>query len=311
MKYTIEDLIKKNRPNLSPNSARTYISILRNIYKKVYPDDEEIETKKYKNCNDFLRVLKDYDGSKRKTILSALLVVSDNCDIYRNLMIKDTREYNDKMKEHFKTDSQEDNWVSQDEIKTIYDNYEKKAIPLFRKKDITKKDIQFIQQYIILCLTSGIYIPPRRSLDWVDMKWKDYDRENDNYYDKRSFVFNKYKTSKFYKQQKIEVPFLLRRILNKWLTTFTPKIDYILYDSNDNKLNSVKFTQRLNSIFGKKKVSVNMLRHSFITDKYLNKNFSSLKDMNETAAKMGHSVLQHLEYIKKDEDDESDEERKK
>ena len=43
-----------------------------------------------------------------------------------------------------------------------------------------------------------------------------------------------------------------------------------------------------------------MLRHIFLSDKYLNhpKDFN-LKDMMETAEKMGHSLQQSLEYVKK------------
>jgi hypothetical protein len=55
-------------------------------------------------------------------------------------------------------------------------------------------------------------------------------------------------------------------------------------------------TQRLNSIFGKK-ASINILRHSFITSKY--KDMPSLEDLQEEATAMGHSLKEHLEYIKK------------
>ena len=40
----------------------------------------------------------------------------------------------------------------------------------------------------------GIYIPPRRSLDYVCFKIKNINRDEDNYLDKNEFVFNKYKT---------------------------------------------------------------------------------------------------------------------
>ena len=58
------------------------------------------------------------------------------------------------------------------------------------------KEYQKIQDYILLCLTSGIYQSPRRSLDWV-MKYKNYNDKEDNYVDmkKKVFVFNKFKTN--------------------------------------------------------------------------------------------------------------------
>ena len=110
------------------------------------------------------------------------------------------------------------------------------------------------------------------------------------------FCFNQYKTAKFYHKQDVEVPVTLKTVLNKWTKLINN--DYLLFDSNNNPLTPVKLNQRLNKIFDGK-ISVNALRHSFLTDKYLNKPMTNLKDMNETAKEMGHSVMQALEYVKK------------
>jgi len=45
------------------------------------------------------------------------------------------------------------------------------------------------------------------------------------------------------------------------------------------------------------KVSVNALRHSFLSNKY--KNMPNLKEMLNTADDMGHSLMQAFEYVKK------------
>ena len=293
----IEDVLKENRPNLSASSLKTYCSTLRNIYKKVYPDDDEIEIKKFSNSKDFLDVLKDVEFNKRKSILSALVVVcpSDKNQVYKNLMIKDATKYNDEQLENKKTPSQEENWINQDEVKNIYEMYLSNANKLFKlKKDLTMPQIQTLQNFIIICLTAGIFIPPRRSLDWTLMKWKNYNLNNDNYYNKKIFVFNQYKTAKFYHKQDIEVPNELRLILNKWTKIINS--EYLLFDSNDNPLTPVKLNQRLNKIFNGK-ISVNILRHSYITDKYTNTPMT-LKEIKENADAMGHSLNQSLEYVK-------------
>jgi hypothetical protein len=297
---TILELIKENKPNLSAGSLRTYHSILKNIYKRVYPDDDNIDIRKFKNCNDFVNHLKDEKPNIRKTILAALLTVY-HCDQYKTLMTKDTIDHNEILKNHLKTDDQVENWVTQDDIKNLYTQHEQNVFKMFKMKNLSPKNIQYIQQFIILCLTSGLYIPPRRSLDWTELKWKNYDRETDNFYDKRYFVFNKYKTSKFYKTQKVEVPLKLKLIINKWIQ-MNPT-EYLLFDKNNNKLNAVKLNQRINSLFGGKKISVNLLRHSYITDLYLDKPFSSLGEMKDRASKMGHNLETHLEYIKKDDNE--------
>jgi hypothetical protein len=297
---SIEETIKKNRPNLSSNSIKTYTSTLQNLYKKVYPNDKEIDVKKFCNHKDFINQLKDKEGNKRKSILSALVVIcpNDKNQEYRDMMIKDAKQYNEEQLENKKTEKQEENWIEQNEIKKLFYLYQDEANKLFRiKGELTMPQKQTIQNYIIICLTSGIFIPPRRSLDWCLMKWKNYDINKDNYYNKKVFCFNQYKTAKFYHKQDVEVPTTLKSVLNKWIKLID-KNDFLLFDSNNNPLTPVKLNQRLNKIFDGK-ISVNQLRHSYLTDKYLNKPMTSLKDMKETANEMGHSIEQALEYVKK------------
>jgi hypothetical protein len=298
MSSSIEEVIKSHRPNLSTNSLRTYVSTLKNIYKKVYPNDKELDVKKFCNYKDFMEELKGMEGNKRKSILSALVVVcpNDKNEHYRELMIKDAKKYDEEQLENKKTKSQEENWIDQDEIKKIFYKYQEEANKLFKVKgDLTMPQLQTIQNYVLICLTSGIFIPPRRSLDWTLMKWRNYDTEKDNYYNKKVFCFNQYKTAKFYNKQDVPVPSTLKQVLTKWIKLIDN--DFLLFDSNNNPLTPVKLNQRLNKIFDGK-ISVNILRHSFITDKYANKPITNLKDMTETAKEMGHSVNQALEYIK-------------
>jgi hypothetical protein len=141
---------------------------------------------------------------------------------------------------------------------------------------------------------SGIFIPPRRSQDFTEMKIKDpIDKENDNYMTKTSFVFNKYKTAKFYGKQEVDIPKGLRILLNKFVRV--NPYQYLFTDTAGSKMNSVKISQRLNLIFGKH-VSVNILRHSYLSDKY--KDVPNLKQMLRTSEEMGHSLSEALEYIK-------------
>jgi len=298
----IAEQIKDNRPNLSDNSLKTYVSTLKNLYKKVYPEDETINLKKFNNHTKFLNFLKDVDGSKRKTILSALVVFcKDDCEPYREVMIQDAKQYNEEQKEQKMTESQKENWISQDEIMTIYKKYESQARKLMKMDELSMAQLQQIQNWIIIALTSGIFIEPRRSTDWTEMKIKNYNKESDNFYDKKKFVFNKYKTAKIYKTQSIETPNELKKILSAWVK-INPT-DYLLFDVNKNPLSPVKLTQRNNNIYDGK-ISVNMLRHSFVSDKYIGKSIPSLKEINDTAKNMGHSLNQHLEYIKLENGDE-------
>jgi predicted secreted protein len=89
-------------------------------------------------------------------------------------------------------------------------------------------DLQTIQQYIILCLLGGIFIAPRRSLDYTEFKIKSINKDDDNYLDKNELVFNKYKTAKFYNEQRVAIPKELKSILTKWIkNNNSKKVDSI------------------------------------------------------------------------------------
>jgi hypothetical protein len=77
----------------------------------------------------------------------------------------------------------------------------------------------------------------------------------------------------------------------------------LLNDSNWKPLSQVTFTQRLNKIFGKN-VSVNILRHSYLSQRFADGKIS-LKELSQTAKNMGHSLEQSLEYVKLDAPKES------
>ena len=299
----IKDKLKENRPTLSESSLKTYSSILSNLFKKVFPD-QQLDLEKFQQHKKFLAFLKDYDGSKRKTYLSALVVLCPNCDEYRELMNQDGQKYNAQKKMQQKSEKEEENWVDQEELSNIYNQLETEAKRLMKLKNPTPQDIQKIQSYIILSLVSGKHIIIRRSLDWTEMKYRDYDTEKDNFLERAKknwkFYFNVYKTHRFLNDQEVVVPASLKKILQNWIKILEkvyPDNTYLLVDSKGSKLTPTKMTQRLNAIFGKK-ASINILRHSFLSEKY--KDMPSLNDLEEEAKAMGHSLKEHLEYIKQE-----------
>jgi hypothetical protein len=289
----IRNHIKDKRPSLSHSSITTYTSVLKNLYKRVF-GDEKFDMEKFNQTDKVLEHLKDVPFNKRKTILSALVIITNKKD-YRDLMLDDVKVYNDEMSKQQKSDQQKENWVDTDAIKNVFENLQKNAMLVYKKKFRTSQDLQLIQNFILLACF--VYIPPRRSKDFVDFKIKNIDKDKDNYMEKNTFVFNSYKTSKFYGKQVVQIPVKLRNIIQRWIK-INPT-EYLFFDSNFNQLSSVKLNQRLNKIFGGMKVSVNMLRHAYLTDKYSD-TLNQQKEMKETMNKMGSSLQQADVYIKED-----------
>jgi len=298
---TLKEFIKDKRPNLSKQSVNTYASILKNLYIRVFGDDN-IDINNYSKSKDILNHLKTIPPNKRKTVLSALVIITDIPD-YRNQMLKDIDTYTEDQHKQEKSEKQHDSWVEGDEVKMIYDKLAKEAKLLYKKPELTMSDLQTIQNYIILSLLGGIYIPPRRSKDYVDFKIHDIDKGHDNYLLSYNLIFNSYKTAKTYGRQIVTIPKELKTILTKWIKV--NPTNYLLFDSNKNRLSNVKLNQRLNKLFDHKKVGVNQLRHTFLSDKYQD-SIETNNKMADDLTKMGSSMIQEKVYIKKHKPSKSD-----
>lgn len=291
--FNIKEYIQKKRPTLGASSITTYASILRSLYKKVFGEGE-IDPDKYEDDKAILKSLNDLPPNKRKTILSALVIITDK-PAYRDLMNADVSAYNKEISLQQKTDTQKESWVEGGDIRTIFEDCRRNAEALYKKSHLTPADLQTIQSYIIMSLLGGSFIAPRRSKDFCDFKIKSVDKTKNNFLDKGEMIFNSYKTVKTYGQQKVAVPIKLRNILNKWISV--NPTDYLLFDANYNPLTSVKLNQRLNKLFDGKKVGVNQMRHTFLTEKF-GDTIAQKKAVANTMEQMGSSPAMLTTYVK-------------
>tara|TARA_E500000318_G_scaffold106454_1_gene114479 strand:+ start:9079 stop:9945 length:867 start_codon:yes stop_codon:yes gene_type:complete len=284
------ELVKDKRPNLNIKSIKTYSSVLNTIRKDLNID----KVKDFNNDKKILKYLEDMPVNKRKTRLSALLVLTDN-ENYKKQMLQDINQFNANVKEQKKSVVEKENWMTKEEINKIYEKSKKKANELYKKKDLKISELQTIQDFILLSLF--VLNIPRRSLDYTEMKISDIDPKKDNYIKGDKMVFNIYKTSKNKGTDIIEIPKKLKTILNKWIK-INPT-DYLLFDSKYQKLSSIKVNQRFNKIMDKGGFSVNMFRHIYLTDKYKD-TMKEMKQMEEDMDDMGSSIKQATTYIKMD-----------
>jgi len=288
MKY-----IKEKRPNLKESSIKTYYSILSSLYNKIY-SNKDYEIKNFDDYKKILDYLKDKEFNKRKTILSALYILTDN-ENYKKKMIEDIEKYNNNNDKQIMSDKMKENWVEVDFIKEKLNKYEEDYNFLYKKKNKDYKDYNNMLNYIILLLYSGLYIQPRRSKDYIDFVIKDIDEKKDNYLKGNKLIFTSYKTNKFYGVQEIPIDLKFKNILLKWIKINPTK--YLLFDSNYNKLNAIQLNQRLNKMFDNKKISVNQLRHIFLTDKY-KEQIEIKKEIKKDMENMGSSINQFTTYVK-------------
>ena len=255
----LEKVIMENRPKISASSLKTYISILKNLYYKHHEKDEEINLDWFNKQQEIIKILQEKPAATRKTIYAALIAITKDNDEYKKALLEDGKTYSEFIKTKTKTEKQSENWKEYDEIKNLYEKYYVKNKPLLSAKhELNDKDYFALQDFIILSLTTGYWIPPRRS-EWVTMKAKNYDVKTDNYIDKKQFVFNHFKTSKYHPEgQRVQIPKGLKLILNKWISKM--RYDYLITDTIGKPYSNVRLTQKLNSLFDGK-IGTSMLRH--------------------------------------------------
>ena len=295
-KKLIEAQLKHNRPNLSPSSLNTYTIILASIYKKVF-GTEDFDIQKFnKNADEVLEHLRETTPSTRKTKLACLYVLSKN-DKYQHQMIKDIGSYTDELSKQQKNQKQTDSWVNTDQLKAKYNELKHNADLLYKKQSHTANDLSQIQDYILMCLYSNVFIPPRRLIDYTEFKMREINLEKDNYMNKNTFVFNKYKTVKVYGKQTIDIPVQLRNIINKW--NRLTQNNYLLFDKAGNPLTNVKLNQRLKAILGNNS-SVNAIRHGVLSDAF-QPDIELQNKMKNVATAMGTSASTiQQQYLKKE-----------
>jgi len=280
---TLAKTIKENRPKLSESSAKTYISLLATLYKKLGGKDFDFFEDEEEKIIEYIQSLEK--PQSRKTICSALYVITEK-QIYKALMMDDIKIVNDIYKTQ-KVDTTKPT-KSYEEIKAIH----------FQLMDKLKKNpsIENYVNVIISYLSTGILddLPPRRILDYAVMKTKGYSKDDDNYIEKNQFIFNIYKTAKTYGKQVVDIPKELLTLFKKW--SKVNESDYLITTDSGIPFNSKSLSKRVISIFG---VSMDQLRSIYLSSVY--KDIPAVVEMEERARKMGNSVHSAMNYyVKKD-----------
>ena len=295
--FDLGEFIHECRPSLSDGSVKTYKNVLKNLYSSIFGSDEFSPGRLFSEYIKVLKFLNTVKFNVRKTILSALICISNGQKAhiikkYRDLMIDDCEKYNHLEAQHKLTPEQKEAWMTWPDIIKLVDKLKLKVNYIFDEANPSKKELLNLQEYIIaLCYTM---MPPRRSTDWTQMKLKNFERSADNYYNKGIFYFNKFKNSKVIGSKSIECPPVFKRILTKWIKIIGDR-EFLFNTSDDKALTSVNMTKILNNVF-KKRISVNMLRHIYLSSAF----GPELKKMEKIASEMSHSLSQQKLYIKFD-----------
>jgi hypothetical protein len=188
-----------------------------------------------------------------------------------------------------KTKTQEDNWMSQEEI-------EEKLKSLEVNKKITNKK-EYAQMLHHLILSLYVLQAPRRNIDYCLMKLSnDMTDTNFNYLDlkNKQFIFNNYKTDHKYNTIEIPIEPDLLKVIQAYLKHHPQKsklknkkhdVHFLVWMDGEPINKSGDITKILNKIFGRN-IGSSMLRNIYLSSKYS----GMMKSLKEDTAHMGTSV---------------------
>lgn len=293
-----------NKKKISETSKKLYIQNIKRLN-----GNQEIKNLNFlNNSSKIFEKIKDKSKNTQRTylisVVSLLKELPDKkykklYDIYYKFLMEFNKELKDNTE---KSEKQKDNWISQDELKEIYEDTKEKAIPNLlpnRKKDATPEQWDTILKYFILSL---YYLQsPRRNKDFLEMyvikKYNDDLDKTFNYYsiDDKTFHFCNYKTKGTYQTQNIKLnddmenvmnEYLLNHPMRKEIKKLSDKVPLLVYANGEKLKSSDVITRLLNKIF-KKRVGSSMMRNMYLTDKYADLNKEKEKDMQSMGTSSG------------------------
>ena len=290
------DQIKLAKPNIADSTIRNYNTTLKTIYKNVFGETDKPDIENFKDVEKILNYIKDEPQNTRKTKLSAVIALAPLQE-YRTQIYELAKSIQKETDKSEMTPKLEESEITPTEMAEVVKTVKQNADAIQKKSELTMRDLQEIQKYVIVSLYHG-HIAPRRSIDYTEMVLKPTDKATQNYIDMRKskFVFNHYKTAGTFGTQEIEIPPALKKILKKWIILIPTEVNHLLFNNYKEPLTNVSLGHRFNEIFGGTK-SVNSMRHFFLTQNH-SETVRMTDRLSADMAAMGSNARQVKSYVK-------------
>lgn len=315
MDFKTEIIEKMLNNGLSQSSIKNYI---RNL--EILNDDKQLKNLSFlKDKNKIIEMIKDKKPNTQRSYLISIVSVlkyynnpqfSKIYEYYYDKMMSMNKELKNEESQNIKTETQQKNWITKEEIDDKLKSLENE-VKTYKQKDINEKKYNKVLQMIILSLYT--LQAPRRNADYQFMIVVK-DKPNDDpinflVYDKNEFWFRKFKTSKTELKDKNELIIdindkLMKNInlyfqfhpliKNKKIQNYKEEVPFLVDFQGEPLLRVNSITYILNKIFGKN-IGSSLLRHMYLSHKY----GDDLQEMKKDAIEMSHGLQMQKDYIKK------------
>lgn len=306
MSISFVDKIKEYKKDVKPITILRYTTNINKYFRDMsLPATAESLLDKDK----VFEYVKNMSDGTRKSYLNSIIVgvkavVGDDEPVlkeYQKMRDDLNASYFKQRRTGEKSQKEQDNMLTMEELDMVIEELENriKGLKIHQKAKPSANDFDQMLQHLILVLYRNY---PLRG-DYAEMLVKTHqehrkDGSTDfNYLITNSkpmkMILNSYKTNKTYGSKSIPIdkPDVVK-VIRRWLRFLSLqdfKTDYLIVDKNAEPFNRnrlAKFIMQSLMQYTGKRTGINMLRKSYLTDKY-----SGVKDEMEKDAKvMGHSV---------------------
>lgn len=263
------------------------------------------------NTSETMEELNKLNESGKTNMLSLILVLLDfykgNPDLFKKLYdfyldkkINSNKKYEDERMAQKKSEKESEKWVDLKELKKMPDYWKRKYLKV-------QSETHALYWLLASLYMTANYCPPRRNI-FGTVKYYETQPENElkheNYFVRSpaKFVYQDYKTASKHGKVVVKIPKnsrILKAIdaYKKYNTS-----EYLLqYKTTRKPFTSDQMTKALYEVFKPvgEGIGSSMLRKIYVSSKYEDQ--AQLKERQELAKKMGHSVnTQMIYYEKKD-----------
>ena len=315
MAKDVGEEIKKSRPNIADSSIKAYVANL-NKLKKMFESDDYDFLKDIDKVKDKLSHLTD--NTKRNyydAIIIYLMAIDGDKDTikeYGDMRDELNKKYEDEQASGKISDKQKENFVEMEDLEKMIADMDKeiKSKKLKKKENLTSKERALVQVFVLFSLYTRL--PLRNDVSEMSAitkreynKLSDKEKKEHNYLVVNKadmfMVLNKYKTSKKYEENKIDIGKDLEKILRMWIRM--EGMGILFKSSTGKPLSRNAISQLMIKTTKKylnKSISTTMIRKIYLSSKYANVK----EDMEKDAKIMGHDVsTQQKVYVKKGQED--------
>ena len=314
MEYSLTDIeksIRQYKPNLKDGSVKFYLTSIRRA-KEINGSDDLSFIKDPKLVDKMLtehiplgsKEPMKYTSVRNTLIPIAVYLESINKDHQYNHIIQEYKRMVDGYNKRYANDQKDGklkgrqvaNMITKAELDTLIKTLDKHVAMYKKKKEVLKlntKELSDIRAWMLFHILKDI--PTRLDYDHMKLinlrEYNTLKKKNElteNYLvssrGSYKFSFNDYKTNKVYGENVVEIDKPLKMKLNLYLKLNDYKVGDIIFPITRNAMSNL-LTKTSDKII-KKKVSVQILRKFYVSDKYNTLEKEKIKD----AEMMGHSV---------------------